>query len=85
MAARERIVSARAVVQDVPQARDVARVLADQQGRQLLLDAGAERRAGADAADCGLGLAEADGTTLRLDAHQVRSNASMRPKSVVCC
>ena len=39
VAARERVVGAAAVVHDVPQPRDVARVLADEQRRQLVLDA----------------------------------------------
>ena len=72
MPALDRKVGAAAIVHDVPQARDVARVLADQHRRQLFFDAGHRRRIGADAADTGLRLAESNNACVGLNPHKGR-------------
>ena len=62
-----RVVRARAVVAELPDRGDVARVAADQGRRQLLADQGDDGRVVAEVADGGLGLAEPDEAGIRLD------------------
>src|SRR6185369_5423326 len=62
-----RVVCTRAVVAELPDRRDVARVAADQGRRQLLADQGDDGRVVAEVPDGGLGLAEPDEAGVRLD------------------
>ena len=68
--AADRVVGAAPVVHDVPQARDVPRILADDHGAEVLLDEGGERALVAGAPDRRLRLSVADETALGLDPHE---------------
>src|SRR6185503_7218096 len=65
-----RVAGARAAVEQLPDAGDVARIAADDGGPHLLADEGDHRRVVAEIAHRGLGLSEPDQPRVGLDLHQ---------------
>src|SRR6185369_17808381 len=75
-----RVMRARAVVAELPDRGDVARVAADQGRRELLADQGDDGRVVAEVADGGLGLAEPDEPDVRLDLDEAHVERIILPE-----